>query len=389
MIQTLGSRRLPQEISAHTRPLKVCHLLHSLQVGGAELLAVRIAREQQHACHFVFVCLDELGTLGQDLQHDGFCVEVLQRRAGLDWRCAWRFARLLRAAQVDVIHAHQYTPFFYSVLARMLYRHPRILFTEHGRHFPDYPRRKRIVANRLLLEKRDRVVGVGEAVRQALISNEGIPAERVDVIYNGIDTNAFTRNAHLGGVVRRELGLRANDFVMLMVARLDYLKDHATAIRTLGRVARHVPRAKLVLVGEGPERAKVETLISELRLTDHVRLLGLRKDVPRLLSAADAFLLTSISEGIPLTAIEAMASGLPVVATRVGGLCEVVEHGATGFLAPAGDDARLAACLLRLAHDSALRATMGTQGQDRARRVFSESEMHARYLDCYREMARS
>src|SRR5204862_1893786 len=133
-----------------------------------------------------------------------------------------------------LVHAHQYTPFFYALAARLLYRRPPVLFTEHGRHQPDYPRRKRMVINRLLLERRDRVVGVGEAVRQALIANEGIPARRIEVVYNGIDANQFAPARHLEGQrekVRAELGLSATDLVILQVARLDYLKDHATAVR--------------------------------------------------------------------------------------------------------------------------------------------------------------
>jgi glycosyltransferase involved in cell wall biosynthesis len=367
--------------------LTVCQLLHTLNVGGAEMLAARLARGQRDQCRFVFACLDELGTLGEELKAEGSPVEVIGRKAGLDWCCVWRLARFLRREQVDVIHAHQYTPFFYGIMARLLYRRPPILFTEHGRHFPDFPRRKRILANRLLLERRDRVIGVGEAVRQALITNEGIPADRVGVIYNGIDTERFADRPAERDEVRREIGLQPGDFAVLMVARLDYLKDHATAIRMLARVARQAPYAKLILAGDGPERPKIEELIAELGIARQVRMLGLRKDVARLVQAADLFLLTSISEGIPLTVIEAMAAKLPVVATQVGGMAEVVEHGVSGLLAPSGDDGRLAACVLRLVHDAELRKEMGARGQQRARTLFSESDMQGRYVECYGAMA--
>jgi len=375
--------------AAAVRPLTVCQVLHSLNVGGAEMLAARLARQLRGACQFRFVCLDELGTLGEALRGEGFPVDVLERSSGLDWGCAWRLARLLRRAQVDVIHAHQYTPFFYAMMARQLYRRAPIMFTEHGRHFPDYPRRKRIWFNRLMLGRRDRVIGVGKAVGDALTANEGIPAPRVEVIYNGIDTDAFAGRGDDRNALRRELGLGADDFVAILVARLDYLKDHATAVRTIERVAPSVPQARLVLAGEGPERAKIESLVRELGLGEHVRFLGLRKDVARLLPVADVFLLTSISEGIPLTVIEAMAAGLPVVSTRVGGLTEVVEEGVTGLLAAAGDDRALAKHLHDLAHDPALCRRLGQRGRLRACERFSESQMHARYLHVYREMTRS
>jgi glycosyltransferase involved in cell wall biosynthesis len=352
------------------------------------MLAARLARRLRNACRFVFFCLDELGTLGEELRGEGFTVEVLGRQSGVDAQCALRLARALRRQRIDLIHAHQYTPFFYSLLARLLFDHPPVLFTEHGRHHPDFRRPKRVLANRLLLQRRDRVVGVGQAVRRALINHEGLPARRVGVIYNGIDTAGFANGTHDRYAIRREIGVGADDFVVLLVARLDYLKDHATAVRTLRHVIQRRPETRLVLVGDGPERSAIQRLVEQYRLAHAVRFLGLRKDVDRLLKATDLFVLTSISEGIPLTVLEAMAAGLPVLATRVGGLPEVIDEGETGCLAPSGDDASLAHYLLALADDPALRQRMGRRGQERARALFSEGLMHARYLDLYRSMHR-
>jgi glycosyltransferase involved in cell wall biosynthesis len=309
---------------------------------------------------------------------------VLGRRPGLDWSCAGRLAKLLRQERVDLIHAHQYGPFLYGIVARLLWRRPPVLFTEHGRAYPDYPRRKRLVANRLLLERRDRVVGVGQAVRRALIRNEGIPARRVAVIYNGVDLAAFSNGGH-PGTVRQELGIADEELLMLQVARLDYLKDHATAVRTLERVLCH-RKARLVLVGEGPERGMIQELVAQHHLAPYVRFLGLRTDVARLLSAADLLLLTSRSEGIPLAVIEAMAAELPVVATRVGGVGEIIEDGRSGFLAPSGDHEALAQQVLRIASDPALGQQLGRCGRERAWALFSEGQMHARYHQLYQEM---
>jgi glycosyltransferase involved in cell wall biosynthesis len=367
----------------------ICQVLHTLGVGGAEVLAARMARSLRGEFRFVFACLDELGTLGVQLRSEGFAVEVLGRRPGVDVRCVVRLAALIRRERALVVHAHQYTPFFYSALARRLGRGPSVLFTEHGRHFPDYPRPKRIVANRLLLGHRDRVVGVGGAVREALIRNEGIPPDRVEVVYNGVDLTPFIEAAGAAGRerARRELGLGPDALVISMVARLDALKDHATAIRALGRVAGGHPDAYLVLIGEGPERDPIVEEVRRRGLDGRVRLLGLRTDVARLLPAADLALLTSVSEGIPLTLIEAMAAGLPVVATRVGGVGEVVAEGVTGRLAASGDDAALADAILQLAADPALRDRLGRAGRERAAALFSEAPMNATYRRIYEEAA--
>jgi glycosyltransferase involved in cell wall biosynthesis len=381
-----GRAATGSSVHPSTPTATICQLLHTLQTGGAEVLAARLARQLRHRYRFLFLCLDACGELGEALRQEGLAVHVLDRRAGLDWRCSLRMARFFRRERVDVIHAHQCTPFFYGATARLLYPKARVLLTEHGRHYPDFPRRKRMIANRLLLGRGDRVVGVGEAVRKALIDNEGIPAGRVEVIYNGVDLSAHVRGVSDASLTRRELGLGEADFVVIQVARLDYLKDHATALRTLARLLPLLPQARLVLVGEGPEEPGIRKVVKELGVQEQVRFLGLRQDVARLLAAADAFLLSSISEGIPLTVIEAMGAGLPVVATRVGGLPEVVQEELTGLLAPRGDDAALAAHLVRLAAEPALRRRLGEQGRDRARDLFSESRMHRAYVRVYEDL---
>jgi glycosyltransferase involved in cell wall biosynthesis len=297
-------------------------------------------------------------------------------------------AEIIRRERVDIIHAHQYTPFFYGAASRWLGSAPPVLFTEHGRAHPDFPRRKRILANRVLLRRADRAVAVGEAVRQALIRNEGIAPGRVEVIYNGIPLEPFETRLTTSerAAVRAEIGVEPDDLIVIQVARLDYLKDHATAIRTIERVAGRCPNARLVLVGEGPERGAIEDLVQARVMGDHVRLLGRRTDVPRLLAAADIVLLTSISEGIPLTLIEAMASGHPVVSTRVGGVAEVVVDGQTGLLAPAGDGETLAGHIVRLADEPGRRDRMGRSGRRRAEELFSEGRMHEAYQQIYTSM---
>jgi len=367
--------------------MTICQILFGLRVGGAEVLAARLARRLATTYRFVFVCLDELGQLGAELRGEGFPVHVLERRPGIDWRCVRRLGAVVRAEGVDVCHAHQYGPFFYSALARLPGRRPPILFTEHGRTHPDLPKRSHPITNRFLLGRRDRVVGVGEAVRRALVAIEGFRAGRVETLYNGADLSAFGAAGADRGATRRQIGVGPADFVIAQVARLDRLKDHATAIRAMGRVVRHCPSARLVIVGDGPLAGSIEGLVRDLELDSHVRLLGHRSDIPQLLEAADLALLTSISEGIPLALIEGMAAGLPVVATRVGGVPEVVEEGRTGLLAPAGNDEELSGLILRLAADPASRARLGRAGRERAFEAFSEDRMVASYDQLYRELA--
>jgi glycosyltransferase involved in cell wall biosynthesis len=386
-IDTIEAALTPKNHSSDGGRITVCQVLHSLNVGGAEVLAARISRELSNRFRFVFACLDELGTLGEELRRDGFAVEVLDRRAGFDRRCARRLAAWFRQEGVAAVHAHQYTPFFYCLASGMLRRRPPVLFTEHGRWFPDYPRRKRMMFNRLLLKRTDRVVAVGEHVRQALINNEGIPANRVEVVYNGVDVERFGSNAHHREDVRRELGLVENDFAILHVARLDALKDHRTAVKALAEALKHAANCVLLLAGEGPEEVAIREEMERCGVGERVRLLGLRRDVPRLLAAADVFFLTSISEGIPVTLIEAMAARLPIVSTRVGGVGEVVVEGETGRLTDSGDYAGLAAALVALSRSPETRVAMGMAGRRRAEAMFTQAQMTASYAAMYEELA--
>lgn len=364
----------------------ICQVLHRLSIGGAELLAYRLAKQLRDAYRFIFCCLDELGEMGPSIREEGFPVHVLHRRPGFDWSCVQRLNRLMIQEHVSVVHAHQYTPFFYAAASRRPWRNLPILFTEHGRFHPDRPNWKRILFNRALIRRRDHVVAVGNAVRRALIDNEGIPQKRVEVIYNGIDATGFQDGTSLRAAVRREIGLANGDFVMVQVARLDPLKDHCTALRTVNRLVEDLPNIRLLLLGDGPQRELIERQIVESGLERHVKMLGMRRDVGRILSAADLFLLTSISEGIPLTLIEAMAASLPTVSTCVGGVSEVVVDGSTGSLVSAGDDQALANAVLRLACDATLRQRMGSLGQKRVCDSFSEQQNHQAYCALYNEM---
>lgn len=382
MIQSASSTR-------DDRPV-ICQVLHSLDIGGAEVLAAGLARELSDRYRFVFACLDdEVGVLGEEFAARGVPMKVFYRQPGIDWKCSFRLAAFFREHRVQIVHAHQYTPFFQSLLARLAYRRPPIVFTEHGRHYPDSRSSKRVVVNRALLRSDDRLIGVGESVRQALVDNEGLPEGRTETIYNGVPLENFLTVKGDDGLrsdVRAELGIAAHEFAIVQVARLNALKDHATAIRTLKRLRNDDVPAKLILVGDGEERPALEQFVSDQQLTESVVFLGARSDIPRLLAAADVFLLSSISEGIPLTLIEAMGAGIPIVSTGVGGIPEIIEHGVSGFLAPARDDETLATHLQTLWRNPEQRTALAENGCRRAVEQFSLGQMHRQYVDVYEQV---
>lgn len=368
--------------AAKPRPV-VCHVVHTLGMGGAEVLATRIARRLGDRYQAVFACLDDGGILADDLLRDEVPVTVLHRRGGLDFRCAKKLSTWLQRHNVSVVHAHQVTPLSYALLARLHRSHPRIVFTEHGRFYPDRTHWKRHLLQRCLLRKTDRIVAVGRSVAQALVQYERLPEMQIRVVHNGMPLGR--KPASSRATTRARLGCSDTTFVVLQIARLDPIKDHCLALDSLRIVCDRFPDCQLWLAGDGPERTAILERIDQLRLHTQVRLLGERNDVPDLLAASDAVLLTSRSEGIPLVLIEAMAAGVPVVATAVGGIPELITHGREGLLCDTRRPDALADLLLQLARSPALREELGRGGEERAL-DFDESKMIEQYATLYDEV---
>lgn len=386
MIQATPQISTTGSASTDTRPT-ICHVIHALGVGGAEVLVDVMVRRMSDKYRCVVAVLDEIGEIGERLQADGFVVEHLHREPGIDRGCAKRLDGFAKREGVRVLHAHQYTPFFQAMLSRGFLGSRPVLFTEHGRHFPDVPSRKRSIVNRLMLRRNDRLVGVGSAVRQALIDNEGLPSNRVEVVYNGVDLKELATAApDARSRIRDEFGFSEDDFVAVQVARLHELKDHQTALRAIEQAVRTQPNVRLLIVGEGDQRAAIEASIRERKLEQQVVLSGNRADIADLLAAADAFLMSSISEGIPLTIIEAMAAGLPVVSTAVGGIPEMIQDGQNGFLTDSGDHVGLADALVLLQLDVTVRNAVASKGREQATQLFSQQSMLDGYRSIYEEM---
>lgn len=384
-----------ERFSAMPRSLPViAHVVHRLYLAGAEILAADLARRLSGRYKFIFVCLDEVGPLGDRLRSEGFEVHALHRRPGVDMSVSRHLRQITAEHRVSLLHAQQYSPFFYCADSRgivgTILGRPPILFTEHGRHYPDIRRLKRVIANKFLLNRRDRATAVGEFIKQALIDNEGIAARKIEVIYNGIDPQRFEwsngEGDRVGREVRAELGIAPDTPVVLHVARMHPVKDHLTGVAAMAYVVRELPNAMLLLAGDGVERRRIRGKAQEFGVAKNVKFLGVRDDVPRLMAAADVFMLSSLSEGISVTLLEAMAAGKPIAATDVGGNGEVVRHGATGLLSKRADPVGLSKNLLALLRNPAMRVQMGKAGRERLLRQFGQDRMHAAYSRIYDEM---
>jgi glycosyltransferase involved in cell wall biosynthesis len=237
-------------------------------------------------------------------------------------------------------------------------------------------------------ELADQVFCVSEQLKQLYSGRLGFPARRIKVIHNGVDTSRFTPDPAARNRLRAELEISEAELCIGCVANLTPVKDHMTLLRAMAELARASRSWRLLLAGEGPERTALENFVAgHPEWSGRVRFLGLDTRVPELLNAFDVFVLTSVTEGISNSVLEAMASGLPVVVTETGGNPELVADGESGLLFPVADHRRLAAHLLALERDMDLRLQLARKALERVRKEFSLSAMIRNYDWLYTQLA--
>jgi glycosyltransferase involved in cell wall biosynthesis len=306
--------------------------------------------------------------LAAEIEALGWPVAALGEPPGLRPRIVLRLAQLFRRWRADVVHTHDDKPLLYASLAARLARVPRLVHTKHYGQVPQITRRQIVMGN-LAARLADDFVCVSEQSARLAVER-GLTA-RVRTIWNGIDVSRFAyAGPQTGGPA-------------VLVARLSPEKDADTLLRAAALVARDDPAFRLEIAGDGVCLPDLRARAAELGLNERVRFLGEVRDVPSLLARASVFVLSSLTEGISLTLLEAMARGLPVVATRVGGNPEVVADGETGLLVPPRDPAALAAALLRVRRDPDHARELGRAGRRRVEAHFDVCRMVADYESLY------
>jgi glycosyltransferase involved in cell wall biosynthesis len=370
-----------------SRPIRVGFVVHVMQVAGAEVLVRETVRRLAGRIAPTIFCLDAVGRIGEEMARDGTDLVCLNRRPGRDWGVARRMAAAVRERGVELIHAHQYSPFFYAALAKALCGlRPRLILTEHGRHYPDKVSPLRRAVNRLGLDHlADAVTACCRFSADGLSRVDGFAGGRIAIIENGIEVDWYGPPADRQAA-REKVGLKADRRYIIHVARHHPVKDQPTLLRGFAAAAPDLPGVELLMVGDGPLRGELEGLAVELRVADRVRFLGIRTDIPDLMQAADVFALTSVSEAASLTLLEAMASGLPAVVTDVGGNPEIVRHEREGLLFPRGDAAGCAAAFRRLFGDPAWAASLGAAGRRRVQERYRLGHTVGQYDALYRRL---
>jgi glycosyltransferase involved in cell wall biosynthesis len=330
----------------------------SFVAGGSETYALTLAKNLDRDRFSPLMCaLDQGGALESEIRRLQIPLRVMHRRAGLQFGLMGRMFRLFRRKRVRVVHTHHFNQLFYSVLGAKLCG-ARLIHTEHS---VEHLKKKHLrVATRILSLACYRVIAIGDDGARVLREDVGIAPEKLQIIRAGIDLDAFNESRE---EARREFGIEQNAPVAAIVARLSSEKNHRNLLDAWADVVRNVPNATLLVAGEGGEGAALRAQIEQLGLENRVKMLGVRRDVARVLAACDVFVLSSDREGLPVSVLEAMAASRAVVATHVGDLPRVVREGETGLLVPPCDAAALAAALVSLLSDSARATQFGKAGK--------------------------
>lgn len=380
------------------RVLRVLHVITRMIVGGAQesvLLSCALVDRRRFASEIL---------TGPQTGAEGSLMDAVRAReiplhveptlvrelhALKDPVALARMVRFLRRGRYDILHTHTAKAATLGRIAARMAGVPTVVHTVHGWVFtaehPAWQSRIYLEIERLLAPLSDRLVVVAENDREEGLSlGVGRPDQYV-LIRSGIELGVYRDVSLSRAESRRRVGLSEDAFVVGSVGRLSPPKCPEVAVAAFARLAAACPRARLVVVGDGWQRGEVEAEVRRRGLADRVRMLGLRSDVAELLRAFDVFLLTSSHEGLPRTIPQAMAAGLPVVATRVGGVPNAVVDGVTGWLAPTGDAEVLGDRLLALARDPDTARGMGEAGRARVDE-FSADRMARQLEQLYEQL---
>jgi sugar transferase (PEP-CTERM/EpsH1 system associated) len=352
----------------------ILHLITELNVGGAEKALSRFLTrlDRDRFAPIVASLYDGDGLVAQEIRAQGIPVIDLGMEA--KWRvdAFWRLYRLLVQSRPIILHTWM---FHANVIGRVIGRLAKVPIIISSRRNVHIGKGWREVINRWTAPVADHLIAVCELARQVEIERTGVSPEHVTTIYNGVDAEQYSAaNPQARAQIRQIFGIAADALLVGAVGRLHRQKGFRDLLAAFVEVREQIPAARLLLVGDGELRDELENQARSSGLSNGVVFAGIRSDIPRTLAGLDLFVLPSLWEGMPNAVLEAMATGLPVVSTAVGGTPEIIVDGVTGFLVPPRNPSALAGAITTLLQDAHLRRKMGQAGRRRTEQHFSLGE---------------
>jgi glycosyltransferase involved in cell wall biosynthesis len=369
-----------------TRSSDVVHVVLSLDCGGLERVVLAlVAQGIERGQRVGVVCLERAGTLANQVEAHGGWVACVDKKPGIQLKTIGALRRVFSESRAEIIHTHQIAALFYTGLANFQSGGARVVHTEHGKHYESRAQTRQL--GRCAAWFADRFFCVSKDIAESVLSHRIAPANKVAVVPNGIDTASLSKRDDAAiSALRNSLGIPPSARVVGTIGRLNEVKCQDLLLRAFNHMRARVPDAHLVIVGDGPLMHALQSQAIELGLQGACHLVGYQTEPEKYLHLMDVFALTSRSEGMPLVILEAWAAGVPVVASRVGGLPELISDGNNGLLFSPGDDLALSAALESLLSQPECLRRMGEEGRHVVQSQFDVSRMADRYASRYQEL---
>jgi len=357
--------------------MRIVHIIDSMDLGGAEMLVSQLCHSQRELGHDPSVCvINRLGVLGEQMQSNGFQIRENLGRHLFD--SSRNFYRVFRALQPDVVHLHNPTSTIYAAPAARMLGVPSIISTRHS--LMAAPHRKvEELKYAAAAACCDWIACVCDAALSNLKSMHRIRSEKIVRIYNGAESPV---------AMLPEKPLEKTGFTLLYVGRLVPIKNHSLLLHAFHNALLRMPNLRLWVVGDGSERAALEGLSFELDMAGRVMFWGQQLDVAQFFSAADGFIMSSRSEGLPISLLQAFSHRLPVIVTDVGGMAEAVSLTEAGIVVKADDVEEMSAAIVRLASNDLARLRFASHAEMGFRRLFTLEKMADAYMELYMNTCR-
>ncbi len=348
------------------KPVGVAQVVHSLEIGGMERVALHLATHlNRQKYHPLIVCLTVAGDFGVLAKQAGVEVIAMGKQPGVDLKLPFKLAKVFQEKGVRIIHAHNSGPWFSGGLASLVGGKAKVVVTDHSR---SYPERIRVRLIEWALHHKAKIVSVSQDNKRQMAENLWIPEEKIHVIHNGVAPVAMPSNEKRESLMK-EMGVDEDHFVFLFVARFEKQKGMPYLIEAAAKLKDKYPRMRIILLGKGSFESQLPDLLKKNGLEKQIIVAGFRLDVTDFFSIGDCLLVSSLWEGLPMSILEAISAGLPVVSTNVGDVSSAVSDSENGFLVKPQDADALAGAMENIMRQ---KTSEMENFQAASRRIFNE-----------------
>lgn len=357
------------------RKIKVLYIFNHLRYGGAEVgLLTTLKNLKRNSFDWTVVSLEKKGAIGEEIERLGAKVIYLNSEARLfNLFLVKKIVEILNKEKPDIVHTSLFYANFFGRIASLFKASPVVIAEERSMYTEK--RVYHVIIDRVLSYFTDKIIVCSNSVLNFTVKQERIKKDKFCLLYNAVDAERFDI-PQTKEELRREYGFQEEQFIIGTVGSLIPKKGHRFLLEAMYEVCKDIPAFKLLVIGEGECEKELRDLVKSRNMGDKVEFLGARKDVPQFMKMMDIFVLASLQEGFPRTLIEAMYAGLPVIASNISGIPEIISHRENGFLIPPGDPAAIRDSALALYRDSKLLLKMGAN----ARRKIMSGYLPSQYV---------